>query len=122
MMMISIVMLTSSAFTIVGLIGRWLRDQIFASVSLYVISITCLLSPTAFIERFGIALLVTTRVVRCRVEKLVEVQILEDFSSFLLVLLCFFVFRFLRSPTCRRFLVWTDAITHVLVSCNVGEL
>ena len=106
----------------VGLISRGLRDEIFATVSLYVdhaVSvITRLLTPSAFIERFCIALLVTTRVVR-GVEKFVEVKVLQDFASFFLVLLRFFIFRLFLSSS--SFLVWAYSSAHefFLVACNV---
>ena len=76
-----------------------------------------LLTPSAFVERFCIALLVTTRVVR-GVEKFVEVKVLQDFASFFLVLLRFFIFRLFLWPA---FLVWAYSSAHefFLVACNV---
>ena len=74
------------------------------------------LAPSAFVERLCVALLVTAGVVR-GVEKFVEVEVLENFASFFLVLLRFFVFWFLSSA----FLVWTYSSAHefFLVTCNV---
>ena len=106
----------------VGLISRGLRDEIFATVSLdidHAVSVIArLLTPSAFVERFCIALLVTTRVVR-RVEKFVEVKVLQDFASFFLVLLRFFIFRLFLSSS--SFLVWAYSSAHefFLVACNV---
>ena len=104
----------------VGLISGRLRDEIFATMSLDVDHsipvVARLLTSSAFVERLCIALLVATRVVR-GVEKFVEVKVLQDFASFFLVLLRFFIFRFLSST----FLVWTYPCTHeiFLVTCNV---
>ena len=106
----------------VSLISRGLRDEIFATMSLdidHTVSVIArLLTPSAFVERFCIALLVTTRVVR-GVEKFVEVKVLQDFASFFLVLLRFFIFRLFLSSS--SFLVWAYSSAHefFLVACNV---
>ena len=102
---------------IIRLICWRLADEILAAMRLNIVPITRLLAPAAFIKRFGIALLVTTRV--RRIEQFVEVKVLQYSSCFFFVLLSLLVFRLLLPA----FLVWTNSIPHeFFLICCILEL